>query len=134
MNYTAQMGRLTADPDIRYGGANNTCIARFNVAVDRRFKRDGEATADFHNVTAFGKLAEFCEKYLRKGTKVVVQGELRNNNYEKDGVKHYGYVIIANSIEFAESKNNSNNNGGNDNSGNGFMNVSDDIADDLPFN
>ena len=134
MNYTGQMGRLTADPEIRYGGANNTAIGRFTIAVDRRFKRDGEPTADFHNVTCFGKLAEFAEKYLRKGTKVVVQGEVRNNNYEdKNGTKHYGYVIVADNIEFAESKSASQSNNAPSTDSDGFMTIQDGSDDELPF-
>lgn len=105
MNKVIMMGRLTKDPEVRYGQASGTAVARFSLAVDRRFKRDGEPTADFFNVTAFGKLGEFVEKYLKKGTKILMEGEVQNNNYtNRDGQKVYDTRIIANSIEFAESK------------------------------
>jgi single-strand DNA-binding protein len=100
------MGNLTREPEIRYSaGESSMAIARFSIAVNRRFKRQNDqADADFFNCTAFGKTGEFVEKYLRKGTKVVIDGEVQNDNYEKDGVKHYGTQIIINQIEFAESK------------------------------
>ena len=105
MNTIILMGRLTRDPEVRYGGANNTAIARYAIAVDRRFKQEGQPEADFFNLVSFGKQAEFVEKYLRKGTKIVVQGELRNNNYtNKDGQMVYGMEIVANNVEFAESR------------------------------
>lgn len=105
MNKLLIMGRLTRDPDIRYGGANNTCIARMSIAVDRRFKRDGAPTADFFSCTAFGKVAEFAEKYLKKGVKVVIDGEMQNDNYkDKDGKMVYSFNVLINTIEFAESK------------------------------
>lgn len=142
------MGRLTREPEVRYGGANNTAVARFSIAVDRRFKREGEPTADFFNCTAFGKLGEFVEKYLKKGTKIVLDGELRNDNYtNKEGQKVYGIQIIANQIEFAESKNASQQTPGNfadsadssinqapaGNAGNGFMNIDEGVVNELPF-
>ena len=145
MNKVILMGRLTRDPEVRYGGANNMAIAKLSLAVDRRFKRDGQPEADFFNCTAFGKTGEFVEKYLRKGTKVVLDGEIQNDNYEKDGVKHYGTQIIINTIEFAESKAAASNNGGYvpsgdsqpapvSDAGDDFMNIPD-IADDdkVPF-
>ena len=108
MNKVIMMGRLTRDPEVRYGGANNTAVARYSIAVDRRFKREGQPTADFFNCTSFGKQGEFVEKYLRKGTKVVIEGELQNDNYtNKEGQMVYGMRIIVNSVEFAESKNSS---------------------------
>jgi single-strand DNA-binding protein len=144
MNKVIMMGRLTRDPEVRYGGASNSAIARYSIAVDRRFKRDGQPTADFFNCTSFGKQAEFVEKYLRKGTKVVIEGELQNDNYtNKEGQMVYGMRIIVNSIEFAESKNSQATGGdfgGNDipaptaDAGDGFMNIPDGIAEDeLPF-
>lgn len=148
MNKVIMMGRLTRDPEVRYGGANNNAVARYSLAVDRRFKRDGEPDADFFNCVAFGKTAEFVEKYLHKGTKVVVEGEVRNNNYtNKDGQKVYGTDILTNQIEFAESKATASatSNGeqtatsatptaptGTDDGG--FMNIPDGIEDELPFN
>ena len=146
MNKIILMGRLTRDPEVRYGGASNTAIAKFSIAVDRRFKRDGEPTADFFNVTAFGKQGEFVEKYLHKGTKIVLDGEIRHDNYtNKEGQKVYGFQIIANSIEFAESKNASQSFGGDmgsnvpaseptSNVGDDFMNNPGGIEEDLPFN
>ena len=150
MNKLILMGRLTRDPEVRYGGANNTAVARFSIAVDRRFKRKGEPTADFFNITAFGRLGEFAEKYLKKGTKILLDGELRNDNYtNKDGQKVYGMQIIANNIEFAESKNASQSNTDSmpvgeaapapaaqaptGDAGDGFMSIPDGIVDELPF-
>lgn len=105
MNIVIMMGRLTKDAEVRYGGANNTAVASFSIAVDRRYKREGQPDADFFNCTAFGKTAEFIEKYLHKGSKVVIQGELQNNHYkEKDGHQQYAEKVIVNSVEFAESK------------------------------
>ena len=113
MNKVFLMGRLTRDPEVRYTQSRNgdqMAIGRFSIAVDRRFNRsngqDGnEATADFFNCTAFGKLGEFVEKYLKQGTKVVVAGRVQNDNYtNKNGEKVYSVQIIAEEIEFAESK------------------------------
>jgi single-strand DNA-binding protein len=100
MNKWVGMGRATKDPEVRYT-KDNKAIATINVAVDRRFNKD---VTDFFKCTAFGKTAEFVEKYIRKGTKVVIEGTVQNDNYEKDGVKHYGTNIIIEAIEFAESK------------------------------
>jgi single-strand DNA-binding protein len=102
MNKLILVGRFTKDPEIRTSG--NYTIASFSLAVDRKFKRDGEPEADFFNCTAFNKTAEFVEKYCKKGTKMVVEGRIQNDNYEKDGVKHYGVAVIVENIEFAESK------------------------------
>lgn len=139
MNTVILMGRLTRDPEIRYGGANNTAVARYSIAVDRRFKQDGQPEADFFNVVSFGKAGEFVEKYLHKGTKIVIEGELHNNNYEnKDGQMVYGMNIVTRNIEFAESKSSQ---GTQDNpqpmpnnAGDGFMNIPDGIDEELPFN
>lgn len=138
MNKLILMGRLCDDPEVKYGGANNTAVANFRLAVERRFKRDGEQDADFLLITALGKQGEFVEKYLRKGTKILMEGEIRNNNYtNKDGVMVYQNQIIAHSIEFCESKNAQNNNfqpqpSPQDNDG--FMNIPDGIDEELPFN
>lgn len=142
MNRVILMGRLTRDPEVRYGGANNTAVARYSIAVDRRFKRDGEPDADFFNLVSFNKQGEFVEKYLRKGTKIVVEGELRNNNYtNKDGQMVYGMDIVTTNVEFAESKSAQSNNGfaaetpaPNTSAGDGFMNIPDGIDEELPFN
>ena len=136
------MGRITKDPDIRYGGANNTAVARITLAVDRRFKQEGQPTADFINCLAFGKRAEFLEKYCQKGTKLVIEGSWQTGSYtNKDGVKVYTNECLIENCEFAESKNASgNNNGGGNagpiqnNSGGDFMNIPDGIDEELPFN
>ena len=122
MNKVILMGRLTRDPEVRYSqGASQTAVARFSVAVDRRFKRDGEPDADFFNCTAFGKQAEFVEKYLHKGTKILLSGRIQNDNYtNKDGQMVYSVRVIVEEIEFAESKNASGGNAGGYNNGGGF--------------
>ena len=132
MNLIIMVGRLTADPEARYT-QDNKAIAKFSLAVNRRFKREGEATADFFNYVAFGKTAEFISKYFHKGMKAVITGELRNNHYtDQQGVKHYSEQIIVSNIEFAESKKNSENNTNEDTGNTGeFMNIPDDV--DLPF-
>ena len=125
MNKVILMGRLTRDPEVRYSqGASQTAVARFSVAVDRRFKREGEPDADFFNCTAFGKQAEFIERYLHKGTKIVLSGRVQNDNYtNKEGQMVYSVRIMVEEIEFAESKNASSGNdggygnGGGDNKG-----------------
>ena len=154
MNKVILMGRLTRDPEVRYSqGANQTAVARFSVAVDRRFKREGEPDADFFNCTSFGRQAEFVERYLHKGTKVVLSGRVQNDNYtNKDGQMVYSVRIMVDEIEFAESKNASGggNDGGYNNgggfgggssnaptpsgAGDGFMNIPDGIDEELPFN
>ena len=153
MNKVILMGRLTRDPEVRYSqGASQTAVARFSIAVDRRFKREGEPDADFFNCTAFGKQAEFIERYLRKGVKVVVCGRIQNDNYtNKEGQMVYSVRVMVDEIEFAESKNSSAGNGdggyngggymGGGNSapapsgaGDGFMNIPDGIDEELPFN
>lgn len=104
MNIAIQMGRLTKDPEIQTT-ANGTTFARFSLAIDRRFKREGEPEADFFDYSAVGKTAEFVGKYLKKGTKVVVEAEPQNNNYtNKEGQKVYAIRFFVHSIEFAESK------------------------------
>ena len=149
MNKVILMGRLTRDPEVRYSqGASQTTVGRFSIAVDRRFKRDGEPDADFFNCTAFGKQAEFVERYLHKGTKIVLSGRIQNDNYtNKDGQMVYSVRVMVDEIEFAESKNasasggagfNNGGYGGNapapSGAGDGFMNIPDGIDEDLPFN
>ena len=127
MNLVVLVGRLTADPEIRRN--NDKAVAKFSLAVNRRFKREGEADADFFNCVVFGKTAEFLEKYFHKGMKAVVTGELRNNHYtDTNGTKHYSEQVVVNNIEFAESKSTSTPPA--DNSG--FMPM--DIGEELPFN
>ena len=146
MNKVILMGRLTRDPEVRYSqAAEPMAISRFSIAVDRRFQRRNagseEPTADFFNCTAFGKLGEFVEKYLKQGTKVVVSGRIQNDNYtNKNGEKVYSVQIIAEEIEFAESKNAQGGGsfGGDrpapaDASADGFMPVPDGVENDLPF-
>lgn len=120
MNKVMLMGRLTRDPEVRYGqGGNQTAVARFSIAVDRRFKREGQPDADFFNCTAFGKQAEFVERYLHKGTKMVVIGSIQNDNYQnRDGQMVYSVRVIVDELEFAESKNASA--GGSDSFGGNF--------------
>jgi len=155
MNKVILMGRLTRDPEIRYsGGDNSLAIARFSIAVDRRFKRQGDqADADFFNCTAFGRQAEFVEKYLHQGTKILLSGRVQNDNYtNREGQKVYSVQIIAEEIEFAESKAASANYQSNNTGayqapagrpqpaaaapvGDGFMNIPDGVDDEeLPFN
>lgn len=135
MNTIIIMGRLTRDPEIRYS-KDSKAIARVSIAVDRRFKQEGQPETDFFNLVGFGKTAEFIEKYFRKGMKALVSGELRNNNYTgKDGTKYYTDDIIISSIEFAESKRADNLTPVDDNSDNPFtVNVPEGIDEELPFN
>lgn len=102
MNKCVLLGRLTADPEVRMHN-DGKGVARFTLAVDRKFKRDNEPDADFFSITAFNKQAETVERYFHKGMKICIDGEIRNNNYEdKNGVKHYGVQIIMNSFDFCE--------------------------------
>lgn len=139
MNKVIFLARLGRDPEIRYAQSSGNAIASFSIAVNRRFKRDNEPDADWFNCVAFGKTAEFCEKYLRKGSKVLIEGEVQNDNYEKDGVKHYGTKIVINQIEFAESKSSQANSNdteepeANAPADNDFVNVPDGDMDELPF-
>lgn len=104
MNKLILMGRLTGDPVIRYSREGNM-IASFSLAVDRKYKKDGEKDADFFNCIGFGKLAEFIQKYLIKGTKVLLEGRLQNNNYTtQEGNKVYSMNVILESVEFCERK------------------------------
>lgn len=138
MNLFIGMGRLTKDADIRYT-QDGKAVAGFSIAVDRRFKREGQPDADFFNCTAFGRNAEFVEKYIHKGTKVVISGELQNNNYtNKEGQTVHNVQIIVNSIEFAESKKAAENNAPVENTPAqeeiGFVNVPEGVDELLPFN
>lgn len=106
MNKIILMGRLTRDPEVRYTqGENPTAVARYSLAVDRRFKRDGGITADFFNIVAFGSRADFSEKYLRKGMKMLIEGRVQTGYYDnKDGVKTPFFEVVVEEQEFAESK------------------------------
>ena len=139
MNKCTLIGRLTRDPEVRYTqGDNAMAIARYSLAVDRRFKRDGEPDADFINCVAFGKSGEFAEKYLKKGTKVAVVGRIQTGSYtNKDGQKVYTTDVVVEEQEFAESKNSGssdNNQSAPVNKNTDFMNIPDGIDEELPFN
>ena len=153
MNKVILMGRLTRDPEVRYsqGGENSLAIARYTLAVDRRFKRNGDdQTADFIGCVAFGRNAEFAEKYFRQGLKVVVTGRIQTGSYtNKDGQKVYTTDIVVEEQEFAESKAAASENAGGgyqqagaaaptrpeptQAAGDGFMNIPDAIEEELPF-
>ena len=147
MNKVILMGRLTRDPEIRYSqGESSSAVARYTLAVDRRFKRQGEEqTADFINCVSFGKSAEFAERYLHKGVKVVVCGRIQTGSYtNKDGQKVYTTDVVAEEVEFAESKAASAEHSGGGYQpvsrpepsqavGDGFMNIPDGIDEELPF-
>ena len=151
MNKVILMGRLTRDPEVRYSaGENALAIARYTLAVDRRFRRDGEASADFINCVSFGRTAEFAEKYFRQGLKIAVTGRIQTGSYtNREGQKVYTTEVVVEDQEFAESKSAS---AGSDNGGyrpamsqsrpepasavaSGFMNIPDGVEDEgLPFN
>ena len=154
MNKVILMGRLTRDPDIHYSaGDNPTAVARYTLAVDRRFRRnnEGEQTADFIGCVAFGRSAEFAEKYLRQGIKIVVTGRIQTGSYtNKEGQKVYTTDVIVEDQEFAESKAASEGSAGSysrpsaesapqaappaaPESAEGFMNIPDGIEEELPF-
>ena len=140
MNKVILMGRLTRDPEVRYsGGDNATTVAKYSLAVDRRFKRDNEPSADFINCVGFGKTAEFAEKYFRKGMRICVVGRIQTGSYtNRDGQKVYTTYVVVEEQEFAESKGASENNGADrpqpSTDSNGFMNIPDGIDEELPFN
>ena len=145
MNKVILMGRLTREPEIRYSqGENLTAIARYSLAVDRRYNKE-QQSADFISCVAFGKNAEFAEKYLRKGTKICVVGRIQTGSYtNNNGAKVYTTDVVVEEHEFAESKGSqeSNNQASQNNyapgpsyTGNdGFMNIPDGIDEELPFN
>lgn len=137
MNKILLCGRLPRDPEVRYGD-NQKAVGRFSLAVDRKFKREGDPTADFFNCTAFGKMAEFIEKYLKKGVKMLVIGHVQNDNYtNKEGQTVYSVQVIVDELEFAESKGSSgasnNNNAAQQAGQESFMNIPQGIDDELPF-
>lgn len=141
MNKVILMGRMTKDPEVRYSqGDTPTATARFSLAVDRKFKREGEQNADFINCVAFGRTGEFIEKYGKKGTKFLAEGRIQTGSYTKqDGTKVYTTDVVVEQVEFAESKSS------NDapskviplpqpSNGDGFVNLSDLSDEELPFN
>ena len=147
MNKVCLMGRLTRDPDIRYTqGENTMCIARFTMAVDRRWKKDGQPAADFLGCTVFGKSAEAIEKYVHKGTKLCLDGHLQTGSYtDRDGRKVYTTDVIVDEWEFAESRKAQEEAAGQaegkagteekaPEDADGFMNIPDSIDEELPFN
>ena len=154
MNKVILMGRLTRDPEVRYSqGENSTAIARYTLAVDRRFRRnnDGEQSADFIGCVAFGRSAEFAEKYFRQGLKVIVTGRIQTGSYtNKEGQKVYTTDVVVEDQEFAESKASSDSYAASHPrteaapapsmpspsaaSADGFMNIPDGIDEELPFN
>jgi single-strand DNA-binding protein len=147
MNKVILMGRLTRDAEVRYSqGDASTAVARFSLAVDRRFKRDGDdQSADFINCVAFGRTGEFMERFGRKGTKFLVEGRIQTGSYtNKDGQRVFTTDVVVEQVEFAESKSsNEGNNGGyvptnrptpSGAAGDGFMNIPDGIDEELPFN
>jgi single-strand DNA-binding protein len=135
MNSVQLLGRLTRDPDVRYTDGGST-IARFSLAVDRRFKQEGGETADFINCISFGKTAEFIEKYFTKGIKIALNGRIQTGSYtNKDGVKVYTTDVVVENVEFAESKGSNAENAAPAPAPNGdFMSIPDGIDEELPFN
>ena len=145
MNKVILMGRLTRDAEVRYSqGEASTAVARFSLAVDRRFKRDGDdQSADFINCVAFGRTGEFMERFGRKGTKFLVEGRIQTGSYtNKDGQRVYTTDVVVEQVEFAESKASGDNSGyvpadrpsPSGAAGDGFMNIPDGIDEELPFN
>lgn len=144
MNKVILCGRLTRDPEVQYTqGATQMCVAKYNLAVDRRFKRDGEPTADFINCVAFGKAGEFTEKYFRKGTKITVSGRIQTGSYtNNNGQKVYTTDVVVEEQEFAGSKSQSSGTYQNQNTqptpppmpaGQDFMQIPDGFDESLPF-
>ena len=154
MNKVILMGRLTRDPDVRYSnGEQATAVARFTLAVDRRVARkDGEQTADFIGCVAFGRTAEFVEKYFRQGMRMVISGRIQTGSYtNRDGQKVYTTDVVVEEVEFAESKASQERSGasagmptaagttpggaaGLTTDKDGFMSIPDGIDEELPFN
>ena len=132
MNKVVLMGRLTRDPECRYSqGQDSMCIARYTLAVDRRFKKDGQQSADFISCVAFGKSGEFAQKYLRKGIKIAISGRIQTGSYtNKGGQKVYTTDVVVEEQEFAESKATSQQE---PSTTNGFMEISDKVVEELPF-
>lgn len=131
MNKVIMMGRLCRDPEVS-SSTSGTTFARYSIAVDRKIKTEGQPEADFFTCTSFGKQAEFVEKYLKKGTKIVITGRLQNDSYtNKDGQKVNATKIITEEVEFAESKREGQTEQRTEN--NDFLSIPDGLVDDLPF-
>lgn len=137
MNSTQLIGRVCRDIEVRYSqnGNDSTAIARFTVAVDRRFKKEGGDTADFISCVAFGKTAEFLEKYIKKGMRIALNGRIQTGSYtNKDGVKIYTTDVIAENVEFCESKKDGEEKRDDiPKFDDGFMNIPEDISAEIPF-
>ena len=139
MNKVILMGRLTRDPDVRYSsGENSTAVARYTLAVDRKFRREGDsATADFIGCVAFGRQAEFTEKYLRQGTKIAITGRIQTGSYtNREGRKVYTTDVVVEEQEFAEGKNaeRPREQGATPQANtDGFMTIPDGVDEDIPF-
>ena len=155
MNKVILVGRLTRDPNVSYSAGNEPrAVARYTLAVDRRVRRDGgsadQPTADFISIVAFGRDGEFAEKYLRKGSRILVEGHIQTGSYtNKDGQKVYTTDVVVERHEFVDSKNSSGSadgfgsgssdqgsgsGSGSGDGGDGFMNIPDGIDEELPFN
>ena len=139
MNKVILLGRLVADPEVRYSqGDNPMAVARYRLAVDRRFKREGdEQTADFISCVAFGKNGEFAEKYLHKGMKIAVSGRIQTGSYtNKDGQKVYTTDVVVEEHDFGESRGAADGSSGQatQSYNDGYMNIPDSIDDEIPFN
>ena len=143
MNKVILMGRLTRDPEVRYGTKEDSqermCVARYTLAVDRRIKTEGQQAADFISCVAFGRAGEFTEKYLRKGTKIAICGRIQTGSYtNRDGIKIYTTDVVVEEQEFAESKREAGSAEKEEEPGpqigeDGFMNIPDGIDEELPF-
>lgn len=144
MNNVSLVGRLVRDPEVRYGQNESVSVAKFSLAVERKWKRDGEPTVDFINCTVFGKSAEFTEKYFRKGMRVAITGRIQTGSYKnKDGQTVFTTEIIVESQEIAQSKSESNESSTASNaeagkstygsSGDDFMSIPEGTEDELPF-
>ncbi len=138
MNKIILVGRLTRDPEIRYSEQNNTAVARYTLAVDRPFKRDGEPQADFLRCVAFGKVAEFADRYMCKGIKIAVTGRIQTGSYtNRDGQKVYTTDVVVESQEFCERKAEPStvpSTVPSFNPDDRFMDIPDGIDEELPFN
>lgn len=135
MNKVILCGRLTRDPEVRYSAGNEPmCIAKYTLAVDRKGSKKGEQNADFISCVAFGKTAEFNEKYCKQGTKLIIEGHIQTGSYtNKNGQKVYTTDVIVDAQEFAESKKTEEKPETQTASGDGFMNIPDGIPEELPF-
>lgn len=142
MNKVILIGRFVRDPEVRYT-SNDKCCANFSIAVDRKYKQERQQDADFPRVIAWGKTAEFIEKYFRQGMKIVIEGRIQTGKYtNKEGQTVYTTDVVAESVEFAESKSASSNSNSSKPAESkpkidedGWMNIPEDVDDEgLPFN